>query len=278
MRDLPISWSRRATLILGLAVCTTASMAQETAQKVSGAYTISLAGIKIGDFYFQSKLQGTRYAVHGDARISALLGSVSWKGKANSEGVVSGRVLLPAAYRMKYRASRKKSGDLKISFADGVVSRIEMQPPSNPAPDLVPVRAHHLKGAYDPLSAMMALASGYTTNPCARRVSVFDGKFRFDLALSFHRRASIRGLRGEQTSVATVCRVRFIPVAGYRDDKNMRKMAAAQGMEVWMRGVPEADLMVPHEVRVPTFAGQVVLHARRVDIVSRNNRQIALVN
>lgn len=253
--------------------------AGELPPKLTSAYAISFAGIKIGNFRFTSTSRGNRYALRGDANISAFLGAVTWNGKAAAEGTQNGAKLAPSSYNLDYRATKKKKGSLRLGFDRGTISKIVMDPPNNPSPEVVPVRPHHLKNVFDPLSAMVALSATASTAPCDRKVGIFDGKLRFDLVLTFNRQAPLPGKAatksGEQ---AVVCSVRFIPVAGYKKDDTIRQMADTSGMEVWLRKVPAANVYVPHEVRVPTFAGHVVLRATRVDIVSKNNQQIALVN
>ena len=252
--------------------------AQEQPAQASGAYTITLAGIKVGDFYFHSKHKKRSYTFFGDARFSAFLGTVKWKGVGNASGEIRGSTFVPHQYTYKFRASRKKKGSLKINFKDGNVSKITMQPNKPPSRKAVPVRPDHLNRVFDPLSAMMALSAGSGPQPCGRKISIFDGKLRFDLALRYHRRAALPRSRGQRdTDFATVCRVQFIPVAGHKNNKTTRKMAANRGIEVWFRHVPAGNMYVPHEIRVPTPFGHVLLRARRLNYITRNNRQIALV-
>ena len=72
---------------------------------------------------------------------------------------------------------------------------------------------------------------------------MFDGDWRFDLQLSPKRRVRLRketptGYSG----YAAICRVKFIPISGYRpDDPDIKLMSQSDAIEVWLvslRGPP----------------------------------------
>jgi hypothetical protein len=136
-----------------------------------------------------------------------------------------------------------------------------------------------LKSVLDPMTAILALSRGNTANPCARRISIFDGKQRFDLVFSFRRLENITEAQPSgQPHVAFVCRVQYIPVAGYRRNTETQTMAASNGIEVAFRPVPSANLLIPYQITIPTIVGSAVLSSQRVDIIAPGNRQIALVH
>lgn len=248
--------------------------------RVSGSYTISLSGIKIGNFQFNAASENSDYRLSGSGRISAFFGVLLWQGKARSEGKHSASTISPARYQFDWRASKKKHGTLKMHFRSGRIEAIEMQPPSHPSPEVIPVRPQHLENVIDPLSALLSLGISNGTQPCDKKIAVFDGKLRFDLALRFsrHERLAPTTNKGPATEQAIVCQVKFTPVAGHKNDKTMKAITEARGVEIWYRSVATANLLVPQEVRVPTFAGNVVVQAKRIEFVSAGKRQIALVN
>jgi hypothetical protein len=131
----------------------------------------------------------------------------------------------------------------------------------------------------DPMTAILALSRGSATNPCGRRISIFDGKQRFDLALSFLRFDNVTEARPSgQPGVAFVCRVQYIPVAGYKNNTETQAMASNTGIEVAFRPVPSANLLIPYQITIPTIVGSAVLSSQRVDIVAPDNQQIALIH
>jgi hypothetical protein len=164
---------------------------------------------------------------------------------------------------------------VRLGFDKGNVQTVSVVPLSAPAGDAVPVGQQDLKNVLDPLSAILALTQGGVSNPCARKVSIFDGKQRFDLQLSYRRQEP---LGDGQNGMATVCRIAYVPIAGYRRNEDTQSMARNTGIEIAFRSVPGVALSVPHRLVLPTLAGQAELIAERVDIKTAGEGQVALVN
>ena len=202
---------------------------------------------------------------------------VKWSGATNSSGLLTRGEPEPSDYSFKFKSS-SKSGSVAMSFSKGRVAERTLVPPSSPSAKTVPLTDNHLEGVLDPMSAVLAMTTGHLDNPCDRTVAIFDGKQRFDLALTFRRKERIKEARpsGEPV-VAFVCGVRYIPVAGHKDSKTVRSLAATEGIEVALRPIPSANILIPYEVTLPTFAGSAVLRSQRVEIRT-GMRQIALVH
>ena len=245
--------------------------------RVTAAYRISFNGFDLGQFTFASSVSGQTYTLQGHAELSALLGAFTWSSQTRASGSLSGDTAHPNGYTFDYRTTQK-SGSVMLGFSEGRVSNVVMQPPSYPVPGTVPVRDFHLKDVLDPLSAVMALSRG-KTNPCSKRLAIFDGKQRFDLLLSFKRQVRIPEARPSgQPNLGYVCRVRYLPLAGHKLNDETRQMMGNSGIEVVLRPVPSAGLMVPYEITIPTAAGTAVLTSTRVEIITHGHRQIALVH
>jgi len=54
-------------------------------------------------------------------------------------------------------------------------------------------------------------------------------------------------------------------------------MAANDAIEVALRPVPSANVLVPYQISVPTMAGSAVITAKRVEIISPGKPQIAML-
>jgi hypothetical protein len=244
--------------------------------QVHAVYRVDFNGFDVGSFEFNSAVNGSSYTLTGDARLSALLGAFNWRGVTRTSGTVAGDAPRPAGYTFDF-AGTTKSGSIKMGFSGDAVTNVAHLPPHLPPPGTTPVREPHLKSVLDPLSAVMALSRTSGTNPCAKRLSIFDGKQRFDLILSFKRQERVAETRPSgQPGVAYVCRVRYLPIAGHRASEETRAMATGQGIEVSLRPVPSANLHIPHHISIPTGAGTATLTAVRVQIVTPRNEQIAL--
>lgn len=261
--------------LLGMAL--PAAAEQPWPRQVDARYKIAFNGIEVGKFQFRADVSGTDYTATGDARLSALFGAFKWQGATRSSGSLAGIHAQPAGYTFDFDGAGK-SGSIKMGFKSGGVANVSVLPPKPPQPDTVPVREQHLQNVLDPLSAVLALSRTANSNPCGRRIPIFDGKQRFDLVLTYVRQQRVAETRPSgQPGVAIVCKVRYVPIAGYRMNEETRHMASTDGIEVALRPVPSADLFVPYQITIPTFAGSATLTSEHVSIVTRNS-QIALTH
>lgn len=268
--------ARTAAALIVLAPMSLA-MAEPWPSQVDATYRIAFNGFEIGKFEFRADIAGSTYSARGEAQLSALLGAFKWEGASRSSGTLVGSGPRPAGYTFDFNGTGK-SGSIKLGFHHGNVSSISSLPPAPPQPETVALRDGDLKAVLDPLTAVLAISRSHNGNPCARRIPVFDGKQRFDLAFSYLRQQAIGEARPSgQPGVAIVCRVRFIPIAGHRMTAETRHMASSEAIEISFRPIPSAALHVPYQISIPTIAGSATLTSERINIVTRNE-QIALTN
>ncbi len=268
-----------AIALAGLAWAPGAALAKDQwPSRVVAQYGISFAGFDVGDFNFVSEVDGKSYVLRSSAKLSALLGAFKWRGSTNSSGKLAGREPKPAGYAFDYR-SNSKSGSVKLGFSGSRIADVSIVPPSDSHPDNVPLKPQHMKDVLDPLTAILSVTRYEPGNPCARRLAIFDGKQRFDLVFSFRRQERIAEKRASgQPNVGYVCSVRYVPIAGYRMNKETKYMASNDGIEVGLRPVPDANVLIPYRVSIPTIAGQAVLRSKRVEITTSEKRQIAFID
>jgi hypothetical protein len=162
-----------------------------------------------------------------------------------------------------------------MGFNESGVQNVAVLPGLVTASDTVPLKEQDVKGVLDPLTAILALTHVPGVSPCAQRLPVFDGVQRFDLVLSYRRHVPIA--EGQQ-DMAIVCRVKYVPIAGYRNNDETRALANNVGIEITFRPVPRAKLMLPQSIVVPTVAGNVELTLTKVGIKTRDRGKIALVD
>ncbi len=265
---------------LGLTIGSHDVRAESWPASVDASYRINFNGFDIGSFQFTSEVGPNGYRLNGDAEISILLGAIKWRGITRSAGRIAKHAPKPSAYLFNFR-SNSKSGSVSMNFDREGISNVSRSPQKAPASGEVPLERHHLKGVMDPMSAVMALSRtkhGIRSNPCKRKLSIFDGKQRFDLRLSYRRQEAISDASASgQPGIAIVCGVRYVPIAGYKPNSETKSMAANDGIEIALRPIPSADLFVPFEIRIPTIAGTVTLTSDRVNITTKRRKRIALV-
>jgi hypothetical protein len=252
--------------------------AEDWPTNVRAIYDINFNGFNVGAFEFQSQAEEQSYTVTGTAQLSLLLGAFTWIGETRAFGMIANHTPKPAAFAFDFRTN-SKVGSTKMDFQNGAVTEIRHSPPAVQKPDTVPLRDQHLKGVLDPLSAVMVLARGSNPNPCDRRLPIFDGKERFDLVLSYKGQLKISEQQPSgQPVTAFVCKVKYYPIAGHKVDTENSFLATTDAIEVVLRPIPSANVLIPYQVNIPTLVGQASLVSRRVEIESPGRPQIALLN
>lgn len=244
-------------------------------ERVSAEYAITFNGFSIGTFQFDAAVRPEGYRLTGQANIEALLGFIQWRGLTRSSGWVRGNAPRPAAYTFDFEGNTIR-GNVKMAFNKNEVNTFSMRPLQPPRPGEHLLKQHHLKGVLDPLTAVMAMTRTASSNPCKMRLPIFDGKQRFNLQMSFKRKENIAAVAGlPNTQVGYVCGVKYMPIAGFVADNSTMAMAREKNIEVVLRHVPQAGLMMPQEIRVPTVAGTARLIATRAFIRMPAGGQVA---
>ena len=240
-------------------------------------YAVEINGFDVGSFEYESQAEQQSYSLTGSARLSILLGAFTWEGETRSSGTIASEVK-PASFSFDFKSSLK-TGSTSFAFADDSVTSIMQQPPPVALPEAIPLREDHLKGVIDPLTALMVLSRGSPSNPCQRRIAIFDGRERFDLVFSYKGEVRISELTASgQPVIALLCKVRYLPIAGHKVDADTQFMAANDGIEVALRPIPVANLFVPYSITIPTRVGIASLQSKRVEIVTPGKPQIALLH
>jgi hypothetical protein len=265
-------------LVAFLAGDTLAGRAHAWPATVRAVYEVSFNGFTVGTFEFVSQSEDQSYTLTGTAQLSLLLGAFTWIGETRAFGLMSEDTPRPAAFTFDFRANDKK-GWTKIDFANGGVFEVRHSPPARFKPDTVPLRDQHLKGVLDPLSAILVVARYANPDPCDHRLPIFDGKERFDLVLSYKGQVKVSEQQPSgQPAIAHVCRVQYRPIAGHKIDAESSYLATSDAIEVSLRPIPSANVLVPYQIRIPTLIGYATISSKRVEIESPGLPQIALLH
>lgn len=242
--------------------------------KINARYAISLNGFDLGTLEFKAETVAGTYKATSDVNISALLGAFTWHGVTNTSGKIREGSFKPQDYRFEY-TSTTRNGSVRMGFDGKSVTNLAVEPLTLQVADTVPVERAHLASVLDPLTAIMALTKVDAANPCGKKLAIFDGKQRFDLSLSFRRQEPLSDDEPEQ---ATVCRVKYTPIAGYRNNDETRTLSQNMGIEIAFRAIPAARMMVPHKVVIPTMAGDAVITAEHIRITTPDRDKVAAVD
>lgn len=258
---------RRVLAAAGLAVLTfAAAPAPAVAQgKLEARYTVSIAGIPIGRGAWVVDVTDDHYTTAASGRVTGVLRAVtSGEGSAAARGTVSAGRLVPLSYAINI-TSDDKPEEIRMSLNGGTVKEVVAEPKLPPSPDRVPVTDTHRKGVLDPMTAGLFAVAGsgdpLVAEACHRTVPVFDGRQRYDLALSFKRWDKVKADKGYQGPVV-VCAITYQPVAGHRPDRAAIKyLKDARDIEIWLAPLAGTRFLVPFRLAVPTMIGTAVLQA-----------------
>lgn len=244
--------------------------------EITATYKISLNSFNLGDLQFNSRAQNGAYTANSEVTLSALLGAFKWHAVTRSSGTYAGASHQPQGYSFDFDGTR--SGSIKMGYTGADVTSLAVLPQVVTVLDAVPIQRQHLSNALDPLSAILAMTRTEGDNPCAKKLSIFDGKQRFDLAFSFRRQESLGVAANGEEVMGIVCKVKYTPVAGYRDTSETRSLAQNNNIEIAFRRLPALGLSVPHRVTIPTLAGDAVIEADRINIETGSRGEVALVD
>ena len=236
--------------------------------RVHAIYHITWNGLSLGDFTWDSVISAGQYKAATSASVSALFGAYSWEGATRASGSYVTGQPHPAAYKFRFQAT-DKSGRVDMTFTNDKVTNVSQDPPLKASSDRVPLKPAHLENVLDPISAIMAMSSPGSNsidavNPCERHLSLFDGQQRFDLILSFKRKARLDNATGVKQ--AYVCAIRYVPIAGMKMNTETKYMSSTDGIEIWFAPVAFANAFVPVNVVIPTWAGSAQITSTKVQI------------
>lgn len=233
---------------------------------VDAVYHISFTGLgKIGHFHFNSQVNGDGYTLAADARVKTTI--FKYDAGMGSNGVLVAGKPQPGDHAFNYRQKtflkKKKIKTLNIAFTGPAVSKVT--PADEPSAKTVPVTPEQLRNVLDPLSGVMALSLANAANPCAQKLPIYDGKQRFDVVFAPLRRAG----------ADHVCSVRLVPISGHKPGEGAAAVIKGN-IELVLRPVPKANVVIPYRVTVPTIIGTAELNSERVDITMPDQQRIAL--
>lgn len=247
--------------------------------KLDARYTVSLGGlpigrgawvIDIGDDHFTASASG---ATTGVMRVFA-----SGQGQSAARGTVSGGQPNPSTY-VSSIVTDQKSDDVRMVISAGNVKEFVAEPPATPAPDRIPLTEAHRRGVTDPMTASLMRVPGngdtFVPQACQRTLSIFDGRMRYDLHLSFKRLDRVKADKGYQGTVV-VCAVHFAPIAGHIPDRAAIKyLTQLRDIELWLAPIAGTRVMVPYRVSVPTPLGVGVMQATQFVSVAQPGKASA---
>ena len=236
--------------------------------RVEATYRATLAGIPIGSGSWIVDIGPKHYAGAATGRASGLVRVlVSGEGSSTVRGAVKQGRLIPATFVSNIHSS--ESYDTRMEMSGGNVKALKNDPPLLESPDRVPLTDTHRRGVLDPMTALMIAVPGtgevVSGEACHAKLPIFDGRQRFDLALSFKRMEGVeteKGYRGP----AVVCSASYVPIAGHRPGRYViRYLQETRDIEIWLAPIAGTRVLIPYRVSIPTLFGNAILQAAQFE-------------
>jgi hypothetical protein len=262
-------YNRRTLRHALAAVICLITLSAQAQGRLKARYTISMTGVSIGQIVWLAAIGDQRYTTSATGKASGVLSAlVNGEGSVDARGSVEDGRLAPRLFISNITDDEGKS-ELRMSFDEGgVKDMFPREPP--PRSDRVPVTEAHRRGVVDPLTAMLMPGSddALARANCDRVLSIFDGRRRYDLELSFKRIDKIAIERGYSGAVL-VCGVILQPIAGYRADSMLVKyVAGRRDMELWFAPVAGTAVVAPIRVLMPTLIGKLEIAADQFEVAA----------
>jgi Protein of unknown function (DUF3108) len=248
--------------------------------RLEAEYVASLGGIPIGKGNWVIDIAENQYTAAASGATSGILKVfTSAHGTGASHGTFNGGgQLVPTSYAATINYDRRVD-DVRMALAGGNVKDYSAEPPLPPVPDRIPVTDADRRGVVDPMTSMLNRVGGngdpVSPEACARKVSVFDGRVRYDLHSEFKRMETVRAEKGYQGPVV-ICAVYFAPISGYVPDRPAIKyLIALRDAEVWLAPIIGTRVLVPFRFSMPTPIGMGLLQATQFVSVAQPSRPSA---
>lgn len=256
-----------AALAAGLATAAIATCPAHAQAQFDARYTLSMSGIVIGKLTWRTQLGATEYTTSANGGVSGFLSLfVNGEGNVTVKGQMKDGRPRPVSYVSAVVREDEKV-NVQIAFDGSRVTSLKVEEPP-PESDRVPIEPAHKIGVIDPLSAF--LIPGSSDDPmartgCERTLSMFDGRRRYDLTLSYKRTDTIKNDSGKQ-SMVLVCAIKFTPMSGHRSTSPLVKfLSEGRDIEVWLAPVTGTRILAPVRLSVASLVGNMVLQANQFE-------------
>ncbi len=255
-----------ALAILLVAASTSVAFAQTT--QLDAAYSVYLTGIPVGRAEVTVELTESGFVASGSGKTSGLIRLLSkGAGSMSVRGTFKGNRITASVFSGLLNTSRREQ-KIELSVVNGFAKGYSIDPPQrDPDNKRVPITNETRTNVVDPMSAMLALVSkGDVLSPesCNRTLPIFDGRYRFNLVLSYLKTDQAATKTDGYQGPTLVCQVRYVPIAGHHPEgAAIKQMAENRNMFVWLAPVAGTRALAPIKASVSTPIGTFVVEAKR---------------
>lgn len=250
-----------ATIALGFIPPSLAAEVRATA-----TYGITLGGTHIASVTIGLNDTGKRYAMSLDARISGLAQLVaSGIAKVDSAGLSASSGLVAEKSDLLIRA-QGEDFTVGIKFAGGNVSEFVVSPPILNNIDRIAIERRHLRAVNDMMAAFVLKGRGLDRSLCERKMRIFTGVERFDVAMRFAKTDEATSKRTGYQGPLVLCTLRYVPVSGHYTSSEMTTyLARSERIHIWFAPLQTPGYFIPYRALLATEAGDLSIVLTRLE-------------
>ncbi len=221
-------------------------------------YVISLAGINIADLDIRFTDNGSTYAVDVGANVSGVGTLVaSGTASADSTGRSAGSGLSANDFSLTTRA-RGEEFAVDVTYASGNATGFKVSPPIQSDYGRVALERKDLAGVTDPITSFIFKGGTLSPELCNRKLRIFTGMERYDLAMSFGAMQTATSERTGYQGPVALCRVKYIPISGHYENSEVTDyLAHSDKILVWYAPLDKTGYFIPYRVLMGTAAGDL---------------------
>jgi hypothetical protein len=242
------------------------------------AMTLYAGGISLGKVDMDAKFTGDRYHVVSNLETKGVVNAF-WQSQiqATSSGRLTRTTMQPLSYDSFYTGHSANHQEVALTFENGDPVRLY----ANPAYPTTgyEVRPEDKKGTFDPLSAMIYIASAVGAepgNPCSIKVPIFDGRRRYNVTMTRIRPVNIAMDNHLYHGPALLCAIEYKQISGYKPrvlhDTNFPSISAWVG--VFPSQAAGRSFAVPLRVWANTQYGTIAAVATSLKIDGQPVRSV----
>jgi hypothetical protein len=270
------AWHARHSLLSigsALLIMSTCANSVHAQSRLELKYTTSVAGLSLAELTVNGTLGRSEYTISSDGTILSRMPGQSgknpfYRGSHIVNGTVSEESRLSPTKFSTTDSFFGQREERSVTFEDGNVKEITASKSSQTEASLAD---QYGRGVVDPLTAML-VPGALTDAACKGTVRVFDGRQRFDVALTFRRMGQAKAKDG-YAGPALVCSGKYKPIAGKGESAFMPSFIsdylAGQEPEVILAPLSGTRLLALFRVSLNTVVGSIVVQATQFKALAR---------
>ncbi|MDR3474812.1 MAG: DUF3108 domain-containing protein [Devosia sp.] len=224
----------------------------------TAGYQISLGGMNIASADVKLADGDGHYSVDVEAHVAGL-GSLVASGtaKAESSGVSTASGLASQKFDLTTRANNEDF-NVDVQFARGEVTEFVVTPPLTNNLNRVPIERSQLSGVGDMLAGFILKGPALNSALCDRKLRIFTGVERFDLAMSYLADDKATSLRTAYQGPVVQCRIRYTPISGhFTTSESTNYLAQSDRIFIWYAPMGTTGYFIPYRVLLATSVGDL---------------------